>query len=206
MAAPQSSHCNECQTRAHVKRRNSVLRGVYTLIIRFSRRCKASIGTQRSALVQQGLYLYTGSALGRGSTSLESRIRRHLRREKREFWHVDRLLVCKSAKVVSAVLAETTGKVECTVNAALLKDPKVGVPFRGIGSSDCRCESHFLIAERSLKSMRKTVRSCYSRLGLRPRLLNPRATRSSNSAISQYRLKRESNAKPIRMRRSMLGQ
>jgi Uri superfamily endonuclease len=174
------------------------LRGVYTLIIRFSRHCKISVGARITAVVEPGLYLYTGSALGRGSTSLEFRIRRHLRREKREFWHIDRLLACESASVISVILAQTTGKAECGVNDALLEDRKLTVPFMGIGSSDCRCESHFLAAKRSLRSLQQEVRSCYLGLGLSPRVLN--SGPASRLAISQYRLERGPNVERIRMR------
>jgi Uri superfamily endonuclease len=147
------------------------LRGVYTLIIRLARPCKATIRKHVPVVVDRGLYLYTGSASGRGSASLEGRIRRHLRREKKEFWHVDRILACKSAHVVSVVYAVTTSKGECRVNAALLKHTNIRVPFKGLGSSDCRCESHFLEARGSFRSLRQKVRACYTTLGLRPRVL-----------------------------------
>lgn len=147
------------------------MRGVYTLIIRLPRSCRVSIGKRVSVLVKQGLYLYIGSALGRGSTSLEARIRRHLARDKGRFWHIDRILACESARVVSVVFAETTSKAECKVNAALLEYPNIRVFFRGIGSSDCRCRSHFLVAEASLRSLQQKVRSCYTELGLRPHVL-----------------------------------
>lgn len=145
--------------------------GVYTLIIRLARPCRISIANHRPLVVNQGLHLYVGSALGRGSTSLEARIRRHLRRRKSRFWHIDRILASKSAEVVSVVFAETECKAECRVNAALLMDPSIAVVRKGIGSSDCRCESHFLKATGSLRCVREKVRSCYVRLGLRPNTL-----------------------------------
>ena len=74
------------------------LRRVYTLIIRLRRPCRVNIGKHVSPVLKQGLYLYIGSAMGRGSTSLEARIRRHLTRDKRRFWHIDRILACKSSQ------------------------------------------------------------------------------------------------------------
>ena len=148
------------------------LRGVYTLIIRFPCPCKASIGKRMPVVVDRGLYLYTGSASGRGSTSLEGRIGRHLRREKKEFWHVDRILACRSAHVVSVVYAATNSEAECRVNTALLKHTNIRAPLKGLGSSDCRCEAHFLEAGGSLRSLRHEVRACYTALGFRPRVLN----------------------------------
>ena len=118
-----------------------------------------------------GLYLYTGSALGRGPTSLEGRISRHLGRRKRSFWHIDRILSSNFVRVVSVVFANTTSKMECKVNTALLKESGIGVLARGVGSSDCRCESHFLWARCTSAVLRRKVRSCYIRLGLRPHTL-----------------------------------
>jgi endonuclease-3 len=143
------------------------LRGVYTLIIRLSRPCVTTAGENLPVSLRRGLYLYTGSALGRGSTSLEGRIGRHLRRVKKEFWHIDRILACKHAQIVSVVFAKITRKGECTVNAAILHNPNIKVPCKGVGSSDCMCSSHLLAANDRLRSVEKVVRSSYAGLGLR---------------------------------------
>jgi Uri superfamily endonuclease len=147
------------------------LRGVYTLIIRSSRPSRITVGRHLTMLLKRGLYLYTGSALGRGSTSLEHRINRHLAREKTHFWHIDRILSSGSTRVVLVVFAKTTGKMECKLNKAFLKDSGIGVPMKGVGSTDCGCESHFLVTRYTLNVLRKKVKSCYSRLGLRPHTL-----------------------------------
>jgi Uri superfamily endonuclease len=157
------------------------LRGVYTLIIRSSQPCRIKVGRQLSVFLERGLYLYTGSALGRGSTSLEGRISRHLSREKKRFWHIDRILSSDSARVVSVIFASTTSRMECKMNTALLKDSGIGIPMRGIGSTDCRCKSHFLMARYPLGILRQKVRSCYTGLGLRPRMLQDH--RMTGSAI-----------------------
>jgi Uri superfamily endonuclease len=146
-------------------------RGVYTLIIRCSRPSRITVGRHLALLLRRGWYLYSGSALGRGSTSLEGRISRHLTQEKKHFWHIDRILSSGSTRVVSVVFAKTTNKMECQLNAALLKDSATRVPVRGVGSTDCRCESHFLVAGYTLDVLQQKVRLCYARLGLRPRLL-----------------------------------
>lgn len=168
------AHGPQLRAENNVRHENSTKkyhRGVYTLIIRSRRPCKVSIRRHASVVVKRGWYLYTGSALGRGSASLEARIRRHLARDKHEFWHIDRILSCESAQVVAVVFAETTSDAECTVNAALLEHQNTRVFFRGIGSSDCRCESHFLAADGSLSPLKQIVRSCYTKLGLRPHVL-----------------------------------
>ena len=147
------------------------MRGVYTLIIRSSRPSRIKVGRHLTILLKRDLYLYSGSALGRGSTSLEWRISRHLTRDKKHFWHIDRILSSDSTRVVLVVFAKTTSKMECKLNAALLKDSGIRVPVRGVGSTDCRCESHFLMTRDNLGVLRQRVRSCYTRLGLRPRTL-----------------------------------
>jgi Uri superfamily endonuclease len=152
------------------------LRGVYTLIIRSVQSRGIKVGGRLPVFLERGLYLYTGSALGRGSTSLEGRISRHLSRKKKNFWHIDRILLSNSVRVVSIVFAKTTSKMECRVNTALLKESGTEVPARGIGSSDCRCESHFLMARYTSGVLRGKVRLCYIRLGLRPRMLEDHRT------------------------------
>jgi Uri superfamily endonuclease len=170
-------------------------RGVYTLIIRLPRPCRITIGKHLPLVAKQGLYLYVGSALGRGSTSLEARIARHLRQQKNRFWHIDRILACKSAQAVSVVFAETARKAECKVNAALLMVRNIAVFFKRIGSSDCRCESHFLKARGSLSSVQQNVTWCYLRLGLRPKIMRCRtADESKRTRISQHMLRRQGTA------------
>ena len=145
--------------------------GAYTLIIRSGQARRITIGRHLSVTLERGLYLYTGSALGRGSTSLEWRFSRHLSQEKKHFWHIDRILSSDSVRLISAIVTKTTGKVECKVNTALLEDSSVRVLAKGIGSSDCRCESHFLITKCGLDVLQRKVRSCYASLGLHPYVL-----------------------------------
>jgi len=147
------------------------LRGVYNLIIRFHREC--AVGEVRGAvlLLEPGLYIYTGSARGSGSTSLEQRVRRHLTRDKKQFWHIDRILHCRSAEVVAVVFAETRRDAECSVNAALTEDPHISTLGRRIGSSDCRCRSHLLMAKGPLRPLIFQVRHAYERAGLSPHVL-----------------------------------
>mgnify|MGYP001123982416 CR=1 FL=1 len=147
------------------------MRGVYNLIIRFNRGCTVAIVRGAVLLLEPGFYIYTGSARGRGSTSLEQRLRRHLTQNKKQFWHIDRILQCRSAEVVAVVFAETRRNAECWVNAALMEDPHIRALGNGIGSSDCRCRSHFLIAQGPLRSLIFRVRHAYERVGFSPHVL-----------------------------------
>ncbi|MFQ6068459.1 MAG: hypothetical protein ACE5KD_02840 [Candidatus Bathyarchaeia archaeon] len=53
-------------------------KGVYTLIIFVSDKLKISVGRLGIKTFSSGYYVYTGSALGRGATSLPNRLARHL--------------------------------------------------------------------------------------------------------------------------------
>ena len=173
--------------------------GVYTLIIRLSGPCVTTAGENLPVSLRRGLYLYTGSALGRGSTSLEGRISRHLRRAKKEFWHIDCILACKHAQIVSVVFAKTTRKAECTVNAAILHSPNIRVTCEGVGSSDCRCNSHLLAADGPLRSAEEVVRSSYARLMLRPQIFRDfRTGRFRSSSASPRKRTRNTSARRTR--------
>lgn len=83
-----------------------------------------------------GLYVYTGSAL----SSLESRILRHLGRDKKKRWHIDYFL--ERAEPVSFLPFVSSKREECLINSKFLKDGKVVA--KGFGSSDCNCPSHLV--------------------------------------------------------------
>ncbi len=159
--------------------------GAYTLIIRSGQPRRITVGRHLSVVLERGLYLYTGSALGRGSTSLEWRLSRHLSREKKHFWHIDRILSSDSACLVSAIVARTKSRVECRVNTALLRDSNIRVLAKGIGSSDCKCESHFLMARCGLDALQRKVRSCYASLGFRPYVLKDLGTHGLRGFTAQ---------------------
>jgi len=95
---------------------------------------------------EDGHYAYTGSALGKGAFSLEGRIHRHLRREKRMRWHIDFLLANEDVAVVSVLIIPTEEKIECEVNKYLCSVMNARVAIPNFGSSDCRqgCGSHLL--------------------------------------------------------------
>lgn len=94
-----------------------------------------NVGALGTLAFKPGLYAYVGSA----QTNLEQRIKRHLRKEKRLFWHIDYLLDSEATKVVK-VLHKKAGKTEeCTLARALSEK---GEPVDGFGCSDCDCRSH----------------------------------------------------------------
>ena len=142
---------------------------MYTLLIELKNKRLIRISSDRCWHLSAGYYVYTGSALGKGSTSLEKRLERHLKIEKKRFWHIDRLLN-GSGRIVSIVYAQTGERMECRVNQKILSHPRAE-SIEGFGSSDCRngCIGHLIhlhfSAEEDLINL---IFNVYSALGLNP--------------------------------------
>ncbi len=119
--------------------------GVYTLILFVSKETTVTIGRLGKQRFPMGYYSYAGSALGKGS-GLKHRISRHLRKEKRRFWHIDYLLADENVYVEAVVAAETNEKMECSLNSYMKRLSGAEVRVNGFGASDCRknCGSHLL--------------------------------------------------------------
>jgi len=81
--------------------------GIYTLILFLSKQVTLTIGKVGKQRFPMGYYTYTGSALGKGASSLKHRIARHLRKDKRRFWHIDYLLADENVSVEAVIVAET---------------------------------------------------------------------------------------------------
>jgi len=121
----------------------------------------------------KGYYTYTGSALGKGATNLKRRVSRHLRKEKRNLWHIDFLLANENATVTAVVAVETSKKLECNINRYIKREGKAKIPVKGFGSSDCKenCESHLLyFGEEEIKP--KIATFYVKRLGLAPFIID----------------------------------
>jgi len=130
-------------------------RGIYTLIIFLSRETRLNLGKLGMKSFPRGYYAYTGSALGKGATNLKQRISRHLRKRKRNLWHIDFLLANENAAVTAVVAAETSKKLECNMNRYIKCEGGAKIPVKGFGSSDCKenCGSHLLyFGEEEIKS------------------------------------------------------
>jgi len=105
-----------------------------------------SIGKLGKQRFPMGYYTYTGSALGKGTASLKHRIARHLRKEKRMFWHIDYLLADENVSIEAVIVAETNQNMECKINQCIKTMKGAKVQVKGFGASDCRknCGSHLL--------------------------------------------------------------
>ena len=120
--------------------------GIYTLIILLSREICLNVGKLGQQKFPKGYYTYTGSALGKGASSLKRRVSRHLQREKRNFWHIDFLLANENATVTAVVAVQTNKKLECNLNSYIKREGEAKILLKGFGASDCKenCESHLL--------------------------------------------------------------
>ncbi len=109
------------------------MKGSYVLIISLDRSQTISVGSRGEMVFSKGYYAYSGSALN----SLEARVARHLRIEKRMHWHIDYLL--EQARVESVWIVNSSDRLECKTATEFAA---IGSPVKGFGCSDCRCGSH----------------------------------------------------------------
>ncbi len=120
---------------------NKILKqpGAYVLLIELDKIYTGSVGSLGEISLAAGHYLYFGSARGPGG--LASRLKRHVRSDKKIHWHVDHITL--AGKVVG-ILPVVDGR-ECNLCDLGRKMANLSVPVPGFGSSDCKsCPAHFL--------------------------------------------------------------
>ena len=127
--------------------RRIVLRGTYTLLLACKRPFELRIGKLGRVRLKKGHYLYTGSALGAGAASLEKRVARHRRRNKRVKWHVDYLTVRCEIIVVNAICLHANKRLECQINQQISFELNGKPIIKRAGASDCKCDGHLLSIE-----------------------------------------------------------
>lgn len=111
------------------------MKGIYVLIIDINKDINVNIGAKGKVAFTKGLYAYVGSA----QANLELRVKRHLRIQKRLFWHIDYLLNSETAKIIKVFCKEADKIEECAVAEIL---GKKGNAVEGFGCSDCNCKTH----------------------------------------------------------------
>lgn len=103
---------------------------------------------------EPGIYLYIGSA----RNGLSGRIARHLRKEKKIFWHIDYFL--QKAKI-KEIWVRNDYFDECQILSEAKSSIKNSCfPLKKFGSSDCRCPSHLIYYpenEVNLNSLREEL-------------------------------------------------
>lgn len=148
-------------------------KGVYSLLIQLEAETPIQVGKLGRVCFFPGFYVYTGSAMGNGASSLRGRIMRHLSDKKKNFWHIDYFLSCKFSKVLSVVFAETLKNREHDVVSAIKKNAEV--VCRKFGASDCRrkCVSHLLYLGQNPHRNLDLIKEAYKELDLEPVIFLP---------------------------------
>ena len=113
------------------------MKGIYVLIILVDKNIDVNVGALGKISFKKGLYAYVGSA----QNNLEKRVKRHFKKHKRSFWHIDYLLLKTHVKIVKVFYKDAGKAEECRVEQELNRK---GAPITGFGSSDCKCKSHLI--------------------------------------------------------------
>lgn len=113
--------------------------GSYLLFLKLTEAITINIRGKELGL-DAGYYIYAGSAFGTGG--LASRLKRHLRKQKKVFWHIDRLTSSPYC-YIEGIAVSINRKAECELSQSLNKLPET-TPVFGFGNSDCKqhCPAH----------------------------------------------------------------
>ncbi len=130
------------------------MKGAYVLLLRGDSDRVVSIGRRGDILFKRGCHVYVGSAMN----SLESRVARHIRTEKKKRWHIDYLR--EYSRITAYWLIESDERLECDIARAMAHRLDV---VEGFGASDCGCCGH-LFYRRGERATRSAVRSVIKEL------------------------------------------
>jgi Uri superfamily endonuclease len=111
------------------------LQGIYVIVIKVNKDTNIDIGALGNLPFKKGLYAYVGSA----QKNLQKRIQRHLRKQKRIFWHIDYLLDNPASKPVKTFFKQASKTEECAIAREMSARNEAII---GFGCSDCNCKSH----------------------------------------------------------------
>ncbi len=129
-------------------------KGTYLLVLKLKKDQEIQPGKLQRTNFRHGIYLY----IGRARRALLGRIKRHLRKEKKLFWHIDYFL---QKAEVEEIWLKRDFQDECQVVGKVKNFSKDAIlPLKKFGSSDCRCFSHLIYLSESkvdLKPLRKNL-------------------------------------------------
>ncbi len=112
--------------------------GAYQLILRVPA-TRLSVGALGTWEVDEGTYVYSGSALG----GVRQRVLRHLRPAGAIRWHIDYLRAV--GRIIAIRFVLSPHRLECSLHEAAMRVPGAREPIPGFGASDCRCQSHLAL-------------------------------------------------------------
>jgi Uri superfamily endonuclease len=144
------------------------MKGVYVLIIQVKQPVKVQIKSLGDTEFDPGVWVYVGSAMGTGSTSIKNRLRRHFRKEKTIYWHIDYLLN-EDIEIEKAIWAQSERHLECELAQSLASNDEFNAGPKGFGASDCKsgCIAH-IFKHQSGKSSDDVLTGIFVGLNLQP--------------------------------------
>lgn len=129
-------------------------KGIYILVLKLEKSQFISAGKLKRTKFQPGIYLYVGKA----HNGLRGRLKRHLRTEKKIFWHIDYFL---QKTRIEDIWVKRNSFEECQIVGMIREIRKDAiVPLKKFGSSDCNCPGHLLHLTQDkgdLQSLRKNI-------------------------------------------------
>ncbi len=111
------------------------MKGIYALLLFLDIDLSIDVGALGKTSFKRGTYVYVGSA----QNNLEKRVARHMRKEKKLFWHIDYFLDSGFARILKVFFKRGGKAEECVLANEIAKR---GDPINGFGCSDCNCGSH----------------------------------------------------------------
>jgi len=118
------------------------IKGTYILLFYNEIQKNITVGKLGTFCIKKGVYMYVGSAFGPGG--LKSRISRHAQTNKKLKWHIDYLR--NELSLFNVIVSPSQSKLEC-IWAENLYNLDYSTPFKGFGSSDCKCFSHLFFSK-----------------------------------------------------------
>ncbi len=119
--------------------------GTYALICFLAQVRTIQVGKLGRFQFQRGYYLYIGSAFGPGG--IKARVHRHLKKHKKQRWHIDYLR--KHAHLDQVWYSKNPTRQECQWSQHFESIPCFSSPVPRFGSSDCHCRSHLFYCQKS---------------------------------------------------------
>ena len=146
------------------------MKGVYTLVLEVQETITVMVGKIGLLRFDRGLYLYVGSALGDGASSIEGRLRRHTKKHKKTFWHIDHLLIRNEVRLLYAIYSMTDIDIECEIVKNTEKYLNISHLVKKFGSSDCCCPTHLLKAKKDSgkKDLLRNLKKLFRELEMSP--------------------------------------
>ena len=110
-----------------------IRKGSYILMVYLQNDSDIEIGALGHVFFSAGHYCYVGSA----KNGLDQRIKRHMSKDKKMHWHIDRLTM--ASKDMRAF--ESYSMTECELGH-IVSEAGGNPVINGFGCSDCKCGTH----------------------------------------------------------------